>query len=292
MIEIKTYSPKSHKIKCLIYWASWTWKTTFGWSAENVIFASSEEWLLSIADKKVPFVKIETLKELKQLWEFLKNDKHPFETLVIDSITDINERIKKSIEEKTGKSMEQKMWGELSDTIKWILFDIKELDMNIIIIAQEKNEKDEEKIDKVIPSLNWKLATDICYFMDVVWYIYIDKQWERHLITAPSKKYLSKDRTKVIWNDTELDFTKWIELRNKLTDEPEEILYTVMTKLEKVLVQKTANCENYKKELKQCKTVECLEKTYKWINKSTININHQKEINTLTSELKEKLWVQ
>ena len=91
MIEIKTFSPKSHKIKCLIY----------GGSAKNVIFASSEDGLLSIADKKIPFVKIETLEQLQQLRDFLKNDEHEFETLVIDSITDINERIKKSIEVKT-----------------------------------------------------------------------------------------------------------------------------------------------------------------------------------------------
>tara|TARA_R110000744_G_scaffold228561_1_gene346524 strand:+ start:7138 stop:7311 length:174 start_codon:yes stop_codon:yes gene_type:complete len=56
--------------------------------------------LLPLADQKIPFVKIETLPQLKQLRDFLKNEEHEFETLVIDSITDINERIKKSIEEK------------------------------------------------------------------------------------------------------------------------------------------------------------------------------------------------
>ena len=286
MIEIKTFSPKSHKIKCLIYGASWTWKTTFWGSAENVIFASSEDWLLSIADKKIPFAKIGTLEQLQQLRDFLKNEEHTFETLVIDSITDINERIKKSIEKKTWKSMEQKMWAELSDKIKWILFDIKEIDMNIIIIAQEKLEKDEEKIQKIIPSLNGKLATEICYFMDIVWYIYIDKEWERKLITSPSEKYLSKDRTKVIGNDTELNFQKWIELRNKIQDDEEEILYTIMTETEKLMVKRLVQFEEYKTDLEGCKDIDNLRVVFEKIDKTLISAKQYKEIWTLKDNIK------
>jgi len=289
MLEIKTFSPKSHKIKCLIYGASWTWKTTFWWSAKNVIFASSEDWLLSIADKKIPFAKIETLENLQQLRDFLRDEEHEFETLVIDSITDINERIKKSIEVKTWKSMEKNMWAELSDKIKGILFDIKNIDMNIIIISQEKFEKDWENIQKIIPSLNWKLATEICYFMDIVWYIFIDKEWSRKLITSPSEKYLSKDRTKRIWNDTELNFEKWTELVSDIHSDEEEILYTIMTKTEKELIKKVAQSESYKKDLMRCETIECLEETYKGIDKRLITITQQKEINTLTTELKAEL---
>jgi len=40
--------------------------------------------------------------------------------------------------------------------------------MNVIIIAQEQYEKDDQTIQKIIPSLNGKLATEICYFMDIV----------------------------------------------------------------------------------------------------------------------------
>lgn len=289
MLEIKTFSPKSHKIKCLIYWSSWTWKTTFGGSAENVIFASSEDGLLSIADKKIPFAKIETLEQLQQLRDFLKNEEHSFETLVIDSITDINERIKKSIEVRTGKAMELKMWWELSDKIKGILFDIKNIDMNIIIIAQEKYEKDEDKIQKVIPSLNGKLATEICYFMDIVWYIFIDKEWNRKLITSPNEKYLSKDRTKRIWNDTEMDFKKWISLVSEIHNEEEEILYTVMNDVEKRLVKQVAQFEIYKQAINGSWTLDELQTEFTKINKSLLNPTQHKELWAIKDILKEKL---
>lgn len=289
MLEIKTFSPKSHKIKCLIYGSSWTWKTTFGGSAENVIFASSEDGLLSIADRKIPFAKIETLEQLQQLRDFLKNEEHSFETLVIDSITDINERIKKSIEVRTGKAMELKMWWELSDKIKGILFDIKNIDMNIIIIAQEKYEKDEDKIEKVIPSLNGKLATEICYFMDIVWYIFIDKEWNRKLITSPSEKYLSKDRTKRIWNDTEMDFKKWISLVSEIHNEEEEILYTVMSDTEKRLVKQVAQFEIYKQAINGCWTLDELQAEFTKIDGSLLNPTQHKELWAIKDILKEKL---
>lgn len=289
MLEIKTFSPKSHKIKCLIYGASWTWKTTFGWTAENVIFASSENWLLSIADKKVAFAQIKTLENLQELRDFLQNEEHHFKTLVIDSITDINNIIKESIEKKIWKQMQIKEWWELANKIKQILIDIKNIDMNVIIIAQELYEKDDQVIQKIIPSLNGKLSTEICYFMDIVWYIQIDKQWNRTLITSPSEKLLTKDRTWKIWNDTILDFEKWIWLVNSIAIEEEEILFTIMTQQEKEVMKKIEQFELYKNSLSKCKDLECLKNTFLGIDKGLVTISHYNELWKIKDELKNNL---
>lgn len=289
MIQIKTFSPKSHKIKALIYWPSGAGKTVLWWSAENVIFASSEDWLLPLADQKIPFVKIETLPQLKQLRDFLKNEEHEFETLVIDSITDINERIKKSIEEKNWKSMELSMWAELTEKIKWVLSDIKDLDMHIIIIAQEKFEKDWDQIKKIIPSLNWKLSTDICYLMDIVWYIFIDSDWERKLITSPNEKFLSKDRTKRIWNNTELNFKKWVQLVSEMHNDEEEVLYTIMTDTEKNLIERKANFKELKKLIEWSKTIDELIKNFKEIWTWKVTPEDLKKLIKIKDELKETL---
>lgn len=289
MLEIKTFSPKSHKIKCLIYGASWTWKTTFGWTAENVIFASSENWLLSIADKKVAFAQIKTLENLQELRDFLQNEEHNFKTLVIDSITDINNLIKESIEKKTWKQMQIKEWGELATKIKQILIDIKNIDMNVIIIAQEQYEKDDQVIQKIIPSLNWKLATEICYFMDIVWYIAIDKQWNRTLITASNEKLLTKDRTWKIWNDTVLDFEKWISLVNSIAIEEEEILFTIMNNQEKEVLRKIEQFEKYKNQLSLCKDLECLKNTFLSIDKTLITISQYNQLWEIKDNLKNNL---
>lgn len=224
---IKKYSPKDQTIKCLIYWSSWTGKTTFGASAPKPIFASSEKWLMSIRKLKPNYVDINSLWDLKELLVYLRDEKHDFETVIIDSITEINDIIKSAIEKKNWKSMQLQDWGTLSKEIKIILRWFRDLPMNVIFIAQEMQDMDESKIVKILPSLNWKSATDIAYYMDVVWYVYIDKvTGKRKINTSPHTYYLSKDRTNVINGWEEQDFTDWVnKVREDVSIEEEEVTY-------------------------------------------------------------------
>lgn len=224
---IKTYSPKDQTIKCLIYGSSWTWKTTFWASAPKPIFASSEKWLMSIRKLKPNYVDINSLWDLKELLVYLRDEKHDFETVIIDSITEINDIIKSAIEKKNWKSMQVQDWGTLSKEIKMILRWFRDLPMNVIFIAQEMQDMDEWKISKVLPSLNWKSATDIAYYMDVVWYVYIDKATgKRKINTSPHTFYLSKDRTNVIDGWEEQDFTDWVnKVREDIVISEEKVVY-------------------------------------------------------------------
>jgi hypothetical protein len=74
-MEIKKFKPTSHKIKALIYWASWSWKTTFWSTANNVIYASAEAWLLSVGNKEIDYAEIKSLKDLRDLLLYLKKSK-------------------------------------------------------------------------------------------------------------------------------------------------------------------------------------------------------------------------
>lgn len=213
-IQIKQYTPTSHKVKAVVYGASGSGKTSFGGTAKNAIFASAEGGLLSIADKTPNYVEIRSLQDLRDLHMFLKTQKHNFETVIIDSITEINDIIKNEIEKKSGKGMQLQDWGTLSKEIKKTLRDFRDLDMHVLFIAQETaDEKDEAgTASKIVPSLNGKAATEIAYFMDIVGYIYIVKATGEHkLITLPNARYLTKDRSKLIGNDTEADFSVWVE---------------------------------------------------------------------------------
>jgi hypothetical protein len=49
----------------------------------------------------VPYAEIKSLQDLIDLRDFLKNQEHEFETLVIDSITEISDIIKVEIEHRT-----------------------------------------------------------------------------------------------------------------------------------------------------------------------------------------------
>ncbi len=225
MFEIKTFAPTSHKIKALIYGDSWSWKTSFGATAPNVIFASAEAWLLSVWNRKVDYVEIKTINDLRDLFNYLKKWEHKYETVVIDSITEINDIIKMELEAKRGRALQLQDWQEVAKQIEAILRNFRGLDMHVIMIAQEQVERDEQKIVKYTPSLNWKTATKIAYFMDIVWHIETTPTWEHLISTEPSPKYLTKDRTWKLWNWIAADFNLWTLAVESLELEDEEVVY-------------------------------------------------------------------
>lgn len=208
-MQIKKFKPTDHNIKALIYGPAGSGKTMFGGSAANALFASAEGGLLSIADKEPDFVDIKSIKDLEDLYSYLKNEKHSFETLIIDSITEINEIIKLEIEKKTGHSMQLQDWGTLSKKIRTIFRSFRDLPMNVILVAQEQYITDEDKIRKIVPSLNGKAATEVAYFMDIVGYVNVETDGTRWIETNTNRKLLTKDRSKLIGNDTKMDFSEW-----------------------------------------------------------------------------------
>jgi len=214
-MEIKTTSITDTKLKVLVYGASGSGKTTFGSTAPKPIFASAENGLLAIADKELPFVQIASKVDLLDLYKYLRDEKHDYETVVIDSITEINEVIKVDIEKKTGRAMQLKDWGELAKTIEKILRMFRDLPMNVVIIAQEDYVKDNDSIYKVVPAMNGKMATKMAYYMDIVAYMAVNKEGEHGVLTLSNSKYLTKDRSKCIGNGTDVDLTKWVEAIRK-----------------------------------------------------------------------------
>lgn len=212
-MEIKQFKPKDHFVRCTIYGGSWVGKTVFGGTAPKPIFASSEKGLLSIVSTlgyHPDYVNIESIKDLQELYKHLKKT-NTYQTLVLDSLTEINEIIKEGIEQRTGKQMTRNERWELSRKIKDIIRSFKDLKMHVIVICQEKhNTNDEWVTEAIYPMLNGKNATEIAYMMDIVGYMYIDKDGDRHITTAPNQKLLSKDRSGQIGRDAPLDFKEWV----------------------------------------------------------------------------------
>jgi len=208
-MQIKTFKPQDHKIKALIYGPSGAGKTVFAGTAKKVIFASAESGLLSVKDKKVDFTEIKSVRDLIELHSFLSNEEHDYEVVVVDSITEINEIIKMEIERKTGHALQLQDWGKVAKQIRDIFRKFRDLPMDVILVAQESYITDEDKIRKIVPSLNGKAATEIAYFMDIVGYINVEADGTRWIETNSNKKLLTKDRSDLIGNETELDFTEW-----------------------------------------------------------------------------------
>lgn len=227
-MQIKRFTPTSHKIKAVVYGPSGVGKTTFGATCPKPLFLAAESGLLSIASHAPDYVEIRTLQDLREALVYLKSGKHEYETAVIDSITEISEIIKQGIEKKSGKAMTLQDFGTLSKEIRNILRAYRDLPMHVVFIALEKIEKDEEKVIRYLPDLSGKSASEIAQFMDIVGYITIDQATgERRIITNTSAKTLSKDRTGKIGNNTDADFSQWIEaVKGLVVTKEEEVVYT------------------------------------------------------------------
>ena len=209
-MQIKKFQPVDHFVRATVYGGSWVWKTVFWWTAPKPIFASSENGLLSVVSTlwyAPDYVAINSVEDLQELYKFLKEWGHEYQTLVIDSMTEINEMIKERIEKKIWRPMQIKERWELAKQVKWIIRAMRELPIHVIMICQEKlNTDDDGHVTNVKPMLNWKNADEIAYMMDIVAYMYINNRGERIITTAPSEKLVSKDRTWLLQTDVSLNF--------------------------------------------------------------------------------------
>lgn len=230
-MQIKKFKPVDHFVRATVYGGSWVWKTVFWWTAPKPVFASAENGLLSIVSTlwySPDFVEVKTIDDLQELYKFLKEKPHDYQTLVIDSMTEINEKIKEAIEKKLWKRMQIQDRGDLSAKIKWIIRWIQDLQMNVILICQEKlNTDDDGHVINVKPSLNWKNADEIAYLMDIVAYMYIDAQGNRMITTKPNPKIVSKDRTWLLQTDVSLNFSDRVVAMQNMNAGESEVVHDV-----------------------------------------------------------------
>ncbi len=226
-MEYTVFNPTSHKIKAVIYGASGSGKTYFTGTAPNPFYCNAENGLLTLFKRgmrDIKGAKITCRLDLEKALQRLQKNDEKFETVIIDSISEINDILKGELEKKRGGSMELKDWNVLESQIKGILRGFRDLDMHVIFIAQEKTEKDDQKTEKIVPELNGKAATTIARYMDTVAYTYIDKGGNYRITMQPNEKLLTKNRGVDFVGDAPEDFKIWIEEIGKMALGEEKIV--------------------------------------------------------------------
>jgi len=224
-MQIREYTPTSHKVKALVYGASGSGKTSFAGTARDALFLSAEGGLLSLADKRVSYVDIHSIRDLEEALAFLQKNPGKYKTVIIDSITEINDIIMSEIERRTGRKMQIQDYGELAQKMKSILRRFRDLDLHVLFLGLEKSLDDDGKLLKIVPEVAGKAATGIAQFMDIVGYISVDKTGERSILTATNPLYLTKDRSRML-ADAPLDFENWIERVQAIKTGEQKVVYS------------------------------------------------------------------
>lgn len=212
---LKTSNLHEQFIKALFYGPPGGGKTTLGGSAAlcvKTLIISAESGLLSLQNLKdasgnipdIDYVQIKNMADMEAAYHFLKNEKHEYKAVVIDSLTEIQRVAKDAImEEAKVQTMEIRSWGQLASKLERLVRSFRDLPMHLIITALEDAETDKLTGEvKVWPALQGSVQKQLPAYFDLVAYAFsretgegAERRTVHGLLTQNSGKYVAKDRS-------------------------------------------------------------------------------------------------
>jgi hypothetical protein len=211
---IKPVEGMTGTFNALIYGDSGVGKTTLAGSASvvdqlsPVLFIDAEGGTMSLAHSypKVDTIRIMNLNDLQKVYNDLHKGEHPYKTIVVDSLTEVQKMSMTSIMRKA-KSADADIdldmpqiqhWGKNLSQTRATVRAWRDLPYNVILTALAESDKDNRNRTVVRPSLTGKAKGEIPGFMDIVLYYYIKMDKERNkrlLLTTQTDSVMAKDRS-------------------------------------------------------------------------------------------------
>lgn len=134
---------------------------------------------------------------------WLRNGQHPFVSIVLDSLTEIQKRCRDTI--RGTEQMQQQHWGQLLIEMETVVRELRDLAkapynrlMNVVILALTDLNKDRGR-----PLVQGSLQVALPGFVDLVGYMFTEPGLDgtslnRRILVQPYGTYVAKDRTKVV----------------------------------------------------------------------------------------------
>lgn len=211
--EIQTFKPSSHHLKALVYWGAKRGKTTLAATSPNPLYLCSENGLLSIADKSPQYWIIRELEDLRKAYAYLKDNKTPFDTIVIDSLSEIAKVIKDNLTDRGKNKMTIQLRGNYSEEVMQTIRQIVLLDYHVVVIVHSKDVTDDSgNVVFYDIAIDGSAKNEIPRYFDTIAYCYIDKDGWYQVNIAGNNKTLCGDRSnKIPLVDTPLNIAEWIK---------------------------------------------------------------------------------
>lgn len=216
-------------LKVLVYGFPGSGKTRFAGTAGKrfkPLILSAESGLLVLnqikdADGKpikFDFVKIEKFEDIEFARQFLRFKDHKYDTVIIDSLTEIQQVCMDKIlrEEKREKAQMQD-WGTLNNRMVAMIRDFRDMNLNFIVTALCDSIEDQETgTARLGPLLQGKLKETVDGYFDEVFYLTGKEakspdgktDIKRYLVTQGSNRFRAKDRSGMLPLAVEPDFCK------------------------------------------------------------------------------------
>lgn len=190
----------SHAVKLLVYGQAGAGKTSLIPTLPAPIVLSAEGGLLSIKDADVPFVEIDSMATLKEVYQWVSSsaEAQQYASIALDSISEIAEVVLNA-EKKATKDPRQAygaMQEQMADTIRAF----RDLPRHVYMSAKLEKSQDEMGRMLYAPSMPGnKTGQQLPYFFDEVLALRVERDAEgnvaRALMTDSDGLWVAKDRS-------------------------------------------------------------------------------------------------
>lgn len=213
-LEISTVEETATNVTMIIYGDSGVGKTRLCGSVMDVpemmpaIVLDIEGGMLSLKHKYpgLRVVRIDNFKKLQRAYDGLFEGKHPWKTVIIDSITetqkfgmyDIMERAVKKDSDRDPDLPGIGEWGKSAEQMRRLIRAFRDLPMNTIFTALRQDTKNKFQHTTTQPDLPGKLAGQVPALVDEVLYMYVKNvggSYRRLLLGQRTEEIVAKDRS-------------------------------------------------------------------------------------------------
>lgn len=213
--KIGSVSGKQQHAKVLLYGDSGVGKTTAAAIAPKPLIVDCEGGTMSLGritgyEKAVDAqtIRPSSYSDLQQLYSYLQGGQHDRETVIIDSLTEVQAMSMDEIlsDPKRPEKFDRETpvlqdYGRNTNRMRKLVRAFRDLPMNVVFTCLPSESKDEtDGTVTVSPALTKKLSADVMGYVDVVGYMFVtsNKDGEvqaRRMLAQPRGKFLAKDRS-------------------------------------------------------------------------------------------------
>jgi phage nucleotide-binding protein len=213
IIKAKERAPH---MNILIYGESGVGKTRLAGSADSVprmrkvLVIDLEGGTLTLEQNNpdVDIIRVKNWSEMQTVYDALYSGDHDYETVIIDSLTEVQKfnmysvmenRVETSSANVDVDAPDMRAWGINLEQMRKYVRAFRDLPFNTIFTALVKDDKDKKTgLTMKKPSLSGKLASEVAAFLDIVSYMYmkeVDGEQTRLLLSSATDDVIAKDRT-------------------------------------------------------------------------------------------------